>query len=394
MQPRHLAPALAAATALLRPALARADEPAMDPDRPVTCARDRTGDEWRVQCDPDARRCLYAPNQELDSGGRRVKPLERARNCSFDGAPFDRAALEKKGFTVVPGKPDAPHGWMRDDRGRVFQVNFDLTRRLYLGGGWAPQARLDEPVDRARSSIDFGLFIFETTSEDVRTRHRLRVVEGDVHLAPFSADVVLFHYDMSHRFLDPLLRITTFMGTPRRHDLTLDVGIWSQAGHVEVHHAPMSKGGDSTLWKLGVGQVTLDLWQSAQLDSYARLRTGMGWERLYTESIGDLSAVTGASAFEIGWIPDDRGFHNLKLELQHEVPRYFQPHPKTGRYGNRMRARFEYEAIALAINDQPISIVVGAQSERRDDLPDSTNTWAFVADIGARFSLWAPPRPR
>src|SRR5688572_4714901 len=109
MKRRHLATALAAATALLYPALARADDPAMDPDRPVTCARDRAGDEWRIQCDPDAKRCLYAPNQELDSTGRRVKPLERARNCSFETDAFDRAALEKKGYAVIPGKPDAPH---------------------------------------------------------------------------------------------------------------------------------------------------------------------------------------------------------------------------------------------------------------------------------------------
>jgi hypothetical protein len=394
MKRRHISIALAA-TALLCPALARADEPLMDPDQPVTCARDRAGDEWRIQCDSTTKRCLYAPNMELDSTGRRVKPLERARRCAFGDDTFDRAALEKKGYTVVPGRPDAPHGWMRDDRGRVFQVNFDLTRRLYLGGGWAPQARIDEPVDRARSSIDFGLFIYEHTSDDVRTRHRLRLVEGDVHLAPFSADVVLAHYDLSHRFLDPLLRITTFVGEPTRHDLTLDVGVWSEAGHVEVHHAPVTDGGDSTLWKFGVGQVTLDLWQSAQLDSYARLRTGMGLERLYTETMGDRSALTGASAFEVGWIIDDRGFHNLRLELQHEVPRYFEAHPKTGRFGNRMRGRLEYEAIALAINDQPISIVVGAQTERRDDLPAATERgWAFVADIGARFSLWAPPRPQ
>ena len=35
---------------------------------------------------------------------------------------------------------------------------------------------------------------------------------------------------------------------------------------------------------------------------------------------------------------------------------------------------------------------VGAQ--RRDDLPTVPDEWAFVADTGLRFSLWAPPRPR
>jgi hypothetical protein len=307
--------AFAAATATVVPSsgLAQTSPPTMDPDRPVQCVRDVSGLEWRIQCNDDTKQCIFAPNQELDSRGSRVKPLERAQRCSVESKPFDRAALEKRGYAVVPGRPDAPYGWMRDDRGRVFQVIFDLRRRLYIGGGWAPQLRLDEPIDRTRSRIDFGLFIFEDTVGPSRkpTRHRLRLVEGKVHLAPYSAQAVLAHYDMSHRFLDPLLRVTTFFGTPERHDLYFDVGLWIEAGAVEMHQAPIDEGGDSTLWKFGVAQVTLDLWQSETLESYGRLRTGMGAERLYTEAQGDRSAVTGSSAFEIDWVMDRRGFHNL-----------------------------------------------------------------------------------
>jgi hypothetical protein len=51
--------------------------------------------------------------------------------------------------------------------------------------------------------------------------------------------------------------------------------------------------------------------------------------------------------------------------------------------------------IALAINDQPLSLTFGVSGEKRDDLPGATSDrWAFVADVGARFSLWAPARPR
>lgn len=396
---RFIVPALiTAVTATVWPASGHAQDeaPMMDPQRPVQCVRDVSGEEWRIQCNDDTKRCIYAPNQELDSRGRRVKPLERAQRCSVDARPFDKAALKARGYTLVQGKPDAPHGWMRDDRGRVFQVNFDLKKRMYIGGGWAPQLRLDEPIDRTRSNIDFGLFVWEETYGWRRpTRHRIRAVQGQVHLAPFSGEVVLAHYDLSHRFLDPLLRVTTFVGTPRRHDLYLDLGMWTEAGNLEVHHNALADGGDATLWRFGVAQVTLDIWQSERMDSFARVRTGTGVERLYTETMGDRSAVTASSAFEIDSVLDDRGFHNLHLQLSHEAPRYFVPHPKTGRYGNRMKARFEYELIALAINDQPLSLTLGASGEKRDDLPGAvSDKWAFVADVGARFSLWAPPRPR
>jgi hypothetical protein len=136
--------AAVAAIAIAVPGLvhpARADArlpPMMDPDRPVICAREASGQEWRIQCDDAAKQCLYAPNVELDADGNRIdKPLERVRQCSLDS--FDRGAMEARGFAMVPGRADAPFGWTRDDRGRVFQVTFDLKRRMYFGVGDSPE---------------------------------------------------------------------------------------------------------------------------------------------------------------------------------------------------------------------------------------------------------------
>src|SRR5262245_1069766 len=56
------------------PAIAAADDsglPMMDPERPVTCAKDKEGKVWRLQCDHAAKVCLYAPDEELDSEGIR-----------------------------------------------------------------------------------------------------------------------------------------------------------------------------------------------------------------------------------------------------------------------------------------------------------------------------------
>jgi hypothetical protein len=140
--------------------------------------------------------------------------------------------------------------------------------------------------------------------------------------------------------------------------------------------------------------MTFDLWQSSNIESFARLRTGVGFERLYTEDAvgGNRSAFTGSSALELDWILDRAGHHNLKAVASIEVPRYFDPVEDTGKTARRARARINYEAIVLALNDQPLSVTLGAGGERRNDLPGIKDDWAFVADAGLRFSLWAPPR--
>ena len=368
--------------------------PMMDPDHPVHCARDKEGQVWRIQCDDVAKVCLYAADDELDSTGHRAKPLERARQCAIDAA-FDRDKLTQQGYTFVPGRADAPWGWTRDERGRVFQINFDLRRRLYFGVGYTPQKLIDNlnnPLQNKRSSLDFGLFVFDWLNDGkTPTRHRIRLLEGNVRVEPFSAEVVVAHYDMSHRFLDPLLRITTFVGEPRRHDLTLDLGLWTEVGGLEIHPMPS---GYSSIWKHATGMVTLDLWQSPKLDSFLRVRTGVGLEGQHTDATGYRSAIVPGSALELDVVADPAGFHNLRFELAHEMPRYLVPIRNNQMLAQRLRARVQYEAIVLAINDQPLTLKLAAGGEKRDDLMGVPNRWAFVMDAGLRFSLWAPPRPR
>jgi hypothetical protein len=376
------------------PAIAVADDryPMMNHDEPVVCARDTEGKVWRIQCNAATKVCLYAANEELSADGDRIKPLERVRECDT-AVVFDRPKLEAEGYTMLPGRADAPWGWMRDERGRVFQINFDLRRRMYFGVGWSPQKLWDnisDPTEMKRSKMDFGAFIFEFS--DGRNRHRIRLLEGEVRVEPFSAEVVVAHYDMSRRFFDPLLRITTFVGEPQRHDLHMNLGLWTEAGGLEIHPTPF---GHSSIWKHATAEGTLDLWQSAKMDSFARLRTGFALEGQKTDGQEYRSALTAASAFELDWVVDPAGFHNIKLELAHEMPRYFVPVTTKGqRLAQRSRARLSYEAIILAINDQPLTFQLAAGGEKRNDIMGVPDRWAFVMDAGLRFSLWAPPRPR
>jgi hypothetical protein len=374
---------------VVRPAVADDLRPAMSPDRPIQCGRDRDGHLWRIQCDAASKVCLYAPNDELDDSGRRTKPLDRARLCPVLDDSFDRSKLEAQGYRLIAGIPDAPWGWMRDDRGRVFQTSFDLKRRLYLGASYSPEWAQGSAAQTSRLSANFGLLSWEHFDGD--NRHRVRLVEGEVHLEPFSAELVLAHYELSRRFVDPLLRITTFYGTPQRHDLHLNLGMWTEAGRMEAHR---TSAGDSYLWRFGSAQLILDLWQSARLDSYARLRGGVGIDRQYTDIAGNRSAIVPAAAFEVDTVLDNGGFHNVRFELSEEFPQYFLPLPNAATYAHRLRAKVQYETILLAINDQPVSFNVAAGSEKRNDLPGVTDQWAFVMDAGLRYSLWAPPRPR
>jgi hypothetical protein len=188
-----------------------------------------------------------------------------------------------------------------------------------------------------------------------------------------------------------LLRITTFVGTPQRHDLKLNLGLWTEAGGLEIKE---SQGGHSTIWKHATGNITLDLWQSANLDSFLRLRTGLGIEGQHTDGTGYRSAVVPGSALELDVIADDDGFHNVRFEFVHDAPRYFIPLQNGQHFAQRFRARVQYEAIVLAINDQPLTFKFAAGGERRDDIFGVPDRWAFVIDTGLRFSLWAPPRAK
>jgi hypothetical protein len=386
---KRMVSAALAAVGIVLPASAFGDEsPTMDPDKPVVCARDKADQVWRIQCDPATRVCLFVENAELDENGNPGKPLERANDCPTD-VPFDRAKLERDGFRFVRARADAPWGWYRDERNRVFQFNFDLRRRLYFGVAYSPRSVLENPLESTRTSIDFGLLVAEWRSTPT-TRHRIRLFEGQVHMQPFSSEVVFAHYDFSHHFLDPLVRITTFVGTPARHDLHLDIGTWNEAGNLELHRTAQ---GNSQLWRHASSQLTLDLWQSPSLDSFVRLRTGLGLEGQFDDVNHYRSAMTASSALDIDVVLDPEGHHNLKFEMVHEIPHYFTPYVPD-MFVQRMHARLQYEAIVLAINDQPVTLKLAAGGEKRNDIPGIEDRWAFLVDAGLRFSLWAPPRPR
>jgi hypothetical protein len=351
-----------------------------------------------VQCDDRARVCLIAPNSELDSDGNWSRPLDRAvHDCSVPSGVLDRATLAAGGYTLVPALADAPYGWMRDERQRVFQVIFDLHRRAWVGASWSPMANSGDPRgddELGRFAFDVGLFELEQYNPSAHgggTRHRLRLGTGEVRLAPFSVDAVLLHYDLSHRYEAPLLRLTTFVGRPRRFDLDLSLGFWMEAGALEIHHAAT---GDESLWRYGTFNATLDLWHTNDMTSFVRVRGGAGFEKTYAADGQDRAALTPNAALEADFTLDRAGFHHLKALASWESPQYVDAPASAGASSQRWRGELGFETIALAVNDQPITLRLGSAMSWRDDIPGITPQWVYTATAGLRLSLWAPAREK
>ncbi len=370
------------------------DLPVMSPDLPIACLEDRDGHLWRVQCGlvDGAKACVYAPDAIIGADGGWGGALERSTSCGDVGS-FITADLTRGGATMVRGIADAPSGWRRDARGRVFQVEFDLHKRLYVGVDWVPGRDRDggTAIDQLGinvSGVEFEVFRGEG---DDATRHRVAFLRGEVMLAPFEADVTAFHYDLSRRTADPLFHITTFFGTPRRHDIDAHLGAWVEAGRATMRDD--AQGRREVLWRYGTAHLTWDLLRSADLYSYLRVRGGAGVERVTVAGAFDeqRDALTPGGAIEGDWTLDQNGLNHLAMKASWEHPVPLQ-RTLPGGLGNRIELGASYERILIALNDQPITLRFAAEADYRSDQPDRPHGWDLRGIAGLRFNFWAPAR--
>ncbi|WP_163995174.1 hypothetical protein [Pyxidicoccus caerfyrddinensis] len=360
--------------------------PMQDPNAATVCltlppTKAVPSGRWRAQCDDSTKRCLVAPMYELDADGVETeRTLERVGPCTDESYFSD--ALRLKTYRLEPAVADAPPGWYRDERGRVMQFNFDLNRRLWLGGAWAPLLRDGEVEGRMRA--DFGISV-EVPGEGKRL-HRLRFLETELFLGEPSFETTLLRYDFSVERAEPLFRVTTFFGKPRRYDIDINLGLWMEVLHAEELEREDTKAGFLT-W--GAVHATLDLWHSKDLVSYVRVRAGPSVERDYKN--GFTTLVPGA-ALEGDLTLDRDGFHHLRVGVEAEKVLLAQSVEGRPLRPERLRVNAGYELILLAINDQPLSLVVDGRGAWREDLQNVPAQWEWSGSAGLRFSLWAPAR--
>lgn len=377
-------------TATVEPATG--DRPRLKYDKQIQCAKLQPtpavpSGRFRVQCD-DGGICLAAPNHVVRDGVETEEELQRTAYCiELDELQVERLAATHR---FVEAVAEAPDGWYRDDDGRIIQVNFDLHRRVYFGGAYAPLFRPGPSSDFSQASAlmgraraDFGIEI-ELADSQLRELHRLHLLEGSAWLGGNETRILAtaVRYDFSLRRRSPPLWITTFVGRPRRLDLDINLTGWFETLRFELIS-------DNSYLTLATANAAIDLWHSKDLQSYLRVRLGPAGELdLQTRSL----ALRPEVAIEGDFTLDADGFHHLTGAIVGE--KLFFDLPVAGRRlsPQRLRARVGYELILLAINDYPLTLVVDARAMWRDDLPNMTPGWDFGLDAGLRFSFWAPQR--
>lgn len=374
-------------TGLLTPEEPR---PSLRYDQPITCTRLPSTKQvpsgmYRMQCDPVTRRCLIAPANELDSEGQETdRPLLRASYCDASQASIDSRVQE--GYRFVPAIADAPPGWYRDEQGRVMQFNFDLHRRIYLGGAWAPLFRPGEETVTDRIRVDFGIQTEFTGDDEDHSLHRLSLLDTELYLGASSLDVTVLRYDFNVERKVPLFRITTFVGKPRRFDIGLNLGGWVEVLHQETIRRD---GSELSLLTWGSLHGTLDLWHSPDLVSFVRVRAGPSIERDRTHA---QNTLVPTAALEGDLTLDSDGFHHLLFEAEAEEVLLSERLAGRPLRPERLKARAGYEVILLAINDQPVSLIADGRGTWRNDIPFVDAKWEWSANLGLRVSLWAPAR--
>jgi hypothetical protein len=364
--------------------------PTMAWDAPVLCAQLEPtpaipSGEYRAQCDDVRRVCLLSPARELDAEGQETQvALSRVQPCSATGMDFRSRAMQ--GWRFVPAVAEAPAGWIRDERGRVMQFNFDLNRRVYLGGAWAPLWIRGQPGPLlGRSRADFGIQL-EFPDRSHETLFRIRMLEGEFFLGDSSGTLTAFRYDWSRQSSRPIARVTTFIGPPTRFDIVLNIG-----GYLETltFDTLRREGLVENRLLLATAQPTFDLWHSRDLVSYVRVRAGPSG--VLDTRRRSLHAA-GAAALEGDVTVDRDGFHHLRFTASAQKL-FFTPALAQRRANpHRVSLRAEYEVIVIAINDQPLSLLLDGRGGWRDDVEGRPAHWEWSAGAGLRFSLWAPPR--
>ena len=337
---------------------------------------------FRVQCSDVEHECLAAPEKVLVDGVESDEELVRTRLCLPLFKDSRLLSKAEQGYRFVEAVAEAPDGWYRDERGRIIQVNFDLHRRVYFGGAWAPEYSPRAGFDLGRGRTDFGIEI-DLDARDGKELHRLRILEGSVWIgADPRVDAALIRYSWSAQRGSPLLWISTFVGHPRRFDLDLNVSGWFEALHWEL------VSGKSFL-TLGTAQLSTDLWRSKNLESFLRVRVGPAAEYdLESKSL----ALKPVAAIDGDFTLDRDGFSHLTAMISGEKLLFDAPVDGRRLNPSRLRLQVGYERIILAINDYPLSLLLDARATWRDDLAFFKPGWDFAAHAGLRFSFWAPAR--
>lgn len=268
------------------------------------------------------------------------------------------------------------------------QTEFDMNRRFWLGGRWAPTLGQNGRREPDRAAIEIGSRI-DVPSADGRRRGRVRLLEGDVTMRPLEATGTLVRYDESRASTTPILRLTTFWPGPARHDLYLDLGFWGEAMGVEYRPRGSE---DETLLRFAALGLSWDLWHGTDLEDYLRLRIGGALDDHLQAGADRRIAATPVARIETDVVVDRAGHHRITADVGAEAPIVLADDGATVQ--RKLASNLGYELVVLAINDQPVTLRLSGTGGWRDDLIPAARGWEVGGGVGMRVSFWAPPPAR
>ncbi len=375
-----------------------ADEPVtpvLSYDRSVTCYDLADGRTVRVQCDPDAKGkqvCLAAPNEMQGLGD----PIERVLPCEHRSADEYKALA--KGAKIVPAIAEAPPGYARSERGRAFQVKFDLLNRFYIGVGWAPTLQSNRGFQVpagfpfARGNAEMGI-VLSVLSPRNRTRHDIRILDGSAMFADFEVSGTLFAYDFQHEHRRPAYWISTFFGEPQVYPVLPRMGWGFRILSVLDRQPSYRNALDMEFAEVHLGY---NPWQSNDMYSNVRLELGGDVGAHWS----DRSAVSGKSGnYFLGptFAAKSRvslgkgGLHYLFTDLELRRSTVVSGE-YLGATVNRLSGSLAYEGVLIAINDQPLSLRLATEGRTQNDFARDIRAVELRFLAGLRMSFGAPPR--
>jgi hypothetical protein len=375
-----------------------ADEPVLPVlsyDRTVTCYDLPDGKTVRVQCNTDAKgktTCLVASNEMQGTGD----PIERVRPCEHR-MDDDYRALAKTA-KMVPAIAEAPPGYARSERGRAFQVKFDLLNRFYIGAGWAPTLQSTRGFEVpagfpfARANAELGI-VLSVLSPRGRSRHDMRLLDGAATFADLEVRGTLFSYDYQHEHRRPAFWISTFFGEPEVHPVLPRMG-WGFRILSVLDRQPSYR--DSLDMEFGEVHIAYNPWQSNDMYSNFRLEVGADVGAHWS----DRQAVSRASGnYFLGptFAAKSRvslgkgGLHYLFTDLNVRRSTIVSGQ-YLGATINRLTGSLAYEGVLIAINDQPISLRLATEGRTQNDFVRDVRAVELRFLAGLRMSFGAPPR--
>lgn len=372
--------------------LEAAEPPQLDPDEEIVCAEKADGTLVRMQCDEEARRCLVAKTRILRDGRTTSLIAQDLSPCVLgEAGVYER--LERAGYAMVPALLETREGYRRDELGRVFQTSFDLRRRFHLGVH--DMVRFDAPPGQetgSSRSLEQSLVLDVGSVHDAynpygRRRHRYRFLEGQLMLNPFEIDAQLYSYDRSRASEEPAFWITTFIGTPRRFDIPIQLGAGYSLARL---HYRRTEVGDLMLLDLVDGRINWELYQGADIENYLLVSMGAGMGLRHMENRGDpMLYIYPELGLKGAWVLGNRGLAQVEIDGRMK----WGYEPNTAERWAMGTLGLSMERIIIAISDQPISIFLKPHMRYSEVEFADLRGLDYRLLLGARLSLFSPPRP-